>query len=322
MQRPPHYGLGLAALGALVLTPDTLLMRLSQMDGLAMLVWRALALGTVFWAIFLLTSRAPRNLGLLLTRPGLTVIACQSANAALFSLGISMAPVAVVLLAVATMPVCAALLSRLLYGEPTRRSTWITMAAVLLGIALAVSGKGGTGHGTTEASNTLVGALCGLGVALTLGLSFVTLRHAPRLPLLPAMGSGALISGLCGLVLIAPGALTEGHALPILATGLLILPISFFCLSSASRHTAAANVSLLMLLETVLGPVWVWAFLPESPSPRMLLGGAIVVASLALYILSTRRRPVSASSLAKYAGGEAPRAEGAEPPARPPAARP
>ncbi|WP_226621585.1 DMT family transporter [Alloyangia pacifica] len=313
MQRHPFYGLGLAALGALVLTPDTLLMRLSGMEGLSMLVWRGIALGATFWAIFLATARGPRNLHLLLTRPGLTVIACQSANAALFSLGIAVAPVAVVLLAVAAMPVCAALLSRLLYGEPTSRATWITMGAVLLGIGLAVSGKGDL----AASPGTFMGALCGFGVALTLGLSFVTLRHAPALPLLPAMGSGALISGLCGLALVPAGALTDGQVLPILATGLVILPVSFFCLSSASRHTAAANVSLLMLLETVLGPVWVWAILGEAPTPRMLLGGALVVTSLALYILTTRRRAArapAASSLSKYARGEARSAEGAEPP--------
>lgn len=313
MQRHPFYGLGLAALGALVLTPDTLLMRLSGMEGLSMLTWRGLALGATFWAIFLLTTRGPRNLRLLLTRPGLTVIACQSANAALFSLGIAVAPVAVVLLAVATMPVCAALLSRLLYGEPTSRATWITMGAVLLGIGLAVSGKGDL----ASSPGTLVGALCGFGVALTLGLSFVTLRHAPALPLMPAMGTGALISGLCGLALVPAGALTGGHVLPILATGAVILPVSFFCLSSASRHTAAANVSLLMLLETVLGPVWVWAFLGEAPSPRMLLGGALVVISLALYIVTTRRRAPRAARVpatANYPGSEARGAEGAEPP--------
>ena len=63
---------------------------------------------------------------------------------------------------------------------------------------------------------------------------------------------------------------------------------SFFSLSSASRYTQAANVSLLMLLETVLGPLWVWLGLGEAPTPRMLAGGAIVIVSLALYILTPR----------------------------------
>ncbi|HBT00554.1 DMT family transporter [Salipiger marinus] len=293
MTTHPLYGLGLATLGALILTPDVLLMRLSGLDGLSMLAWRGTALGLTFWAIWLLTARRPLALAPLATRAGITVILCQTANAALFALGVSLAPAAVVLLAVATMPVWAAVLARLLHGEATSRATWVAMAAVLAGIALAISGKGDLGIGPVA----LLGALCGLGVAVTLGLSFVTLRHAPTLPLLPAMGTGALISGLAGLTLAAPGAPTDGAILPILATGLVILPASFFCLSTASRHTAASNVSLLMLLETVLGPLWVWLVLAEAPTPRMLAGGAVVVASLALYLAATRprRRPLPAA---------------------------
>jgi drug/metabolite transporter (DMT)-like permease len=52
----------------------------------------------------------------------------------------------------------------------------------------------------------------------------------------------------------------------------------------ASRHTHASNVSLLLLLETVLGPLWVWLGLGERPTPVMLAGGAVVVGSLALYL--------------------------------------
>ena len=81
-----------------------------------------------------------------------------------------------------------------------------------------------------------------------------------------------------------------GRRPAILVTALLILPASFFSLSQASRYTQAANVSLLMLLETVLGPLWVWIALGEAPTARMLTGGAIVLASLALYILLPQHR--------------------------------
>ncbi|HKK84489.1 MAG TPA: EamA/RhaT family transporter, partial [Roseovarius sp.] len=73
-------------------------------------------------------------------------------------------------------------------------------------------------------------------------------------------------------------------------TGIIVLPVSFFLLSLASRYTHASNVSLLMLLETVLGPLWVWLGVGEAPTPMMLTGGTIVVVSLGLYILWTGRR--------------------------------
>ena len=105
-----------------------------------------------------------------------------------------------------------------------------------------------------------------------------------------ALGTGALLAGLMGLLVAGPGRITDGNVAAILVTALLILPASFFSLSQASRYTQAANVSLLMLLETVLGPLWVWIALGEAPTARMLTGGAIVLASLALYILLPQRR--------------------------------
>lgn len=287
MRKHPLYGIGLAAFGAMVITPDALFMRLSGMNGAQMLGWRGLCVGTIFWAAWLLTARErTAALPRLATRAGLAVVAAQYFNAALFPLGIAAAPVAVVLLSVATMPVWAAILSRFILGEPTRPATWVTIAAVLAGIAIAVSGKGDLAVNRAA----LTGALCGLGVAACLAVTFVTLRLKPGLPLLPALGSGALLTGITGLALTGPARMAEGSVPAILVTGLLILPLSFFSLTSAARHTQAANVSLLMLLETVIGPIWVWAVLGEAPTLRMLTGGAIVLGSLALYILVTGRR--------------------------------
>jgi drug/metabolite transporter (DMT)-like permease len=89
--------------------------------------------------------------------------------------------------------------------------------------------------------------------------------------------------------------MTEGTVWAILVCALLILPLSFFALNEASRHTAAANVSLLLLLETVLAPVWVWLGTGEAPSRRMMAGGAVVVVTLAIYVLDTRRTQSRAS---------------------------
>lgn len=289
-----NRGLALALAGALLLTPDAALMRLSGMDAGQMLAWRGLCMGAMFLAAWALTARNRRaDLAALASPVAALVIACQTANATLFPLGIAAAPVAPVLLGVATVPVWAAVLARLLYGERTAPATWRAMAAVLAGIALAVSG-----HGDPDATgNALIGAACGIGVAMALGLNFVTLRHHPGLPLLPAIGAGALLAGLFGLVAATPARLTEGALLPILAAALLVLPLSFFLLSAAARHTSAATVSLLMLLETALGPLWVWLATAEAPSPSALAGGTVVIVALAVYLAPPRRaRPLASAS--------------------------
>ncbi|MFO8127281.1 MAG: DMT family transporter [Yoonia sp.] len=286
LQNSASYGVGLALAGALLLTPDALLMRISGMSGFQMLGWRGLCLGLIFLTAWALTSKARRtDLARLGSGTAVIVIACQVMNTTLFPIGIAIAPVAPVLLGVATVPVWSALLARWLYAETATRATWIAIALVILGLTVAISDKG---EAALDA-DALAGAACGLGVAFALALIFVTLRHNPRLPLLLVIGLGSMLSGTAGWLSIGSAQMTDGTVWAVLLSALLILPLSFFALNEASRHTAAANVSLLLLLETVLAPIWVWLGTGETPSPRMMVGGAVVIVTLAVYVLRMRR---------------------------------
>ena len=62
--------------------------------------------------------------------------------------------------------------------------------------------------------------------------------------------------------------------------GVVVMPISFFCLAAAPRYISGAEVAMFYLLETVLAPVWVWMIFSETPSTRSLIGGAILVVAL------------------------------------------
>lgn len=292
MKSHPLYGIALAGIGTLVLTPDALLMRLSQMDGFQMTAWRGLLMGTVMIGLWACLSRdRGADLRHLVSGSGLAIVGCQFFNSLLFSLAIAMAPVAVVLFGLATVPVCAAVLAWLILGEPTRRATWLAIAAVMCGILIAV--LGGEGQHVQLNWRALIGAVFGLGVAIVLATNFVVMRARPQLPILLVIGCGAFLAGLFGLAVTGPSQMANGQIWAMVVTGTVVLPLSFFLMSSASRYTHASNVSLLLLLETVLGPLWVWLGVGEAPTPTMLLGGAIVVTSLALYILlseRTRRR--------------------------------
>lgn len=289
MMRHPLFGLGLAIFGTLTLTPDALLMRLSRMDGFQMVAWRGLLMGMMLLLAWALSSRDHRADLACLCRPsGVTIVICQVFNSTLFCLGIAIAPVAVVLLGVAAVPVCAAILAWLILGERTRPATWLAIAAVLGGIALAISGTAADGLSLDLAA--LYGALFGLGVAVVLALNFVVLRARPGLPILLAIGIGAMIAGGIGLMITGTDQMMRGTVWAMALTGAVVLPVSFFCLSLAARHTHAANVSLIMLLETVLGPLWVWLVIGETPTARMILGGLIVVISLAIFLTHTAHR--------------------------------
>ena len=285
-------GLMLALAGALLLTPDTLLMRLSGLDGGAMLAWRACLAGLVFLSIGLIArfKEEKGNRARVASFGFWSLVICQIGNTSFFAFGIALAPVAVVLLAVATVPVIAALLGYFLLGELADRRVWTTIVLVFSGILMSVAGD--IERGMNIDFETLLGACCGLAVAISLAFNFVIIRKNKTVPFELAIGLGALIAG-CTAFYVWPAAwqVRGASLIYISVTGLIILPVSFFLLSKASRLTSAANVSMIMLLETVLGPLWVWLGIKETPNSLTLLGGVLVVGALGFFLYRQAGEP-------------------------------
>jgi len=281
-------GLTLAIFGALLLTPDTLFMRLSQLDGFNMLLWRGGLSGLAYFMIWL-WMRGPRDLSNIWTRNFAIIVACQTGNAALFSLAIALAPVIVVLIGVATVPIFAALLSRLLLGEALSMRTLITAAMVFLGLFISVLGSDDE-HLMLDLT-TLIGAGLGLGVAFSLAMNFTIIRKDTDVPFVLAIAVGAIAAaGLAAVfaTTFAWPALPQMAAIAL--TGIFILPLSFVTLSYAARFVPSSTVSLIMLLETVLGPLWVWWGIGEAPSAMMLIGGGIVLTCLSVFLILEGRK--------------------------------
>ena len=285
-------GLMLALAGALLLTPDTLLMRLSELDGGAMLAWRACLAGLVFLSIGLIArfKEEKGNRARVSSFGFWSLVICQIGNASFFAFGIALAPVAVVLLAVATVPVIAAFLGYFLLGELADRRVWATIVLVFSGILMSVAGD--IERGMNIEFETLLGACCGLAVAISLAFNFVIIRKNKTVPFELAIGLGALIAG-CTAFYVWPAAwqVRGASLIYISLTGLIILPVSFFLLSKASRLTSAANVSMIMLLEAVLGPLWVWLGIKETPNSLTLLGGVLVVGALGFFLYRQAGEP-------------------------------
>jgi drug/metabolite transporter (DMT)-like permease len=289
LKNPGTIGLSLALFGALLLTPDTLFMRISELDGFTMLAWRGGLSGIgylLIWAWFSL--RLELKIPNVLTLSFAIVVICQIINATFFSLAIAVAPVTIVLISVATAPIFSAILSWFFLGETLSKFSIGTAILVLLGLYISV--LGGDATLIELDTSTLLGALFGLGVAFTLAMNFTIIRKDKNVPFVLAIGIGALLAGSLGLLcadnLYWP---PVKNMAAIAVTGIIILPVSFCTLSYAARFVPSSTVSLIMLLETVLGPLWIWWGIGEEPTNAMLLGGAIVVFSLTAFLINQRK---------------------------------
>ena len=283
-------GIVLALLGALILTPDTLLMRLSELTGGQMVAWRATQAGIIFLIIglfpFLLSRSGVKPK--IWRKSFVALVFVQMANVFCFAYGIYLAPVAIVLIAVATVPVFSIILGALVLKEAVDVRTWAIVIIVFFGVTLSVIGDINSYDNIFNLSSIL-GGLCGLVVAFSLACNFVIIRKDKEVAFPLALGTGGILCGLLAFYFWPSASeINLKGMFYISITGLLILPLSFILLSRASRMTPASNVSIVMLLETILGPLWVWTFTTESPQFLTITGGIIVILAL-IYFFSNKR---------------------------------
>lgn len=282
-------GIFLALLGALILTPDTLLMRLSELSGGQMVAWRATQAGSIFFIIglcpFILSRSGVKPK--IWRKSFVALVFVQMANVFCFAYGIYLAPVAIVLIAVATVPVFSIILGAVVLKEAVDMRTWAIVVIVFLGVTLSVIGD----INSYDIFNlsSILGGLCGLVVAFSLACNFVIIRKDKEVAFPLALGTGGILCGLLAFYFWPSASeINLKGMFYISITGLLILPLSFILLSRASRMTPASNVSIIMLLETILGPLWVWTFTTERPQFLTIIGGIIVILAL-IYFFSNKR---------------------------------
>jgi drug/metabolite transporter (DMT)-like permease len=111
-------------------------------------------------------------------------------------------------------------------------------------------------------------------------LTFV--RRFPRISAFSAISCGGLLTALLVLPLASPLAISQADLGYLLIMGLYVVPIGTALMYVGPRYIPAAEVGLLLLLESILGPLWVWLALAEQPGIYTLMGGAVVLSTLAI----------------------------------------
>ena len=64
---------------------------------------------------------------------------------------------------------------------------------------------------------------------------------------------------------------------------IMCVALPFVLVTIAPRFIAAAEVNLFFLLETIIGPIWVWLVIKEQPTPETILGGLIIIITIAIH---------------------------------------
>ncbi len=282
-ERTHLYGLAITLSGVIILSPDSALIRAITGPALLVTFWRGLMIGVVILSFFLIQYRG--RLFPLLRSIGPTgfAVACSFAfGTTMFVTAIKYTVVANALIILSAIPLLAALLSLLVLKEQIALRTWLTIAAAMIGMGLIFWDGLGTGN--------WVGNLAALGCALAGAIEFVLIRRAKAVNLVPAIGVGGLLVALGLVWFVDPWAIRPEEYGTLALMGLLVQPLSFALITLGPRYLTAPEVGLIMLLETLLGPLWVWWFHGEIPPESTYWGGGIVLGALVLNALAGMRR--------------------------------
>ena len=269
-------GLLITACGVLVISPDGLLTRLILTDHWTMIFWRALLLSFGMWLMISLTS--PNRVWQqyrTVKGPGLFMVVAYSLGTISFIFAITHTSVANTLIILSTTPLFAALISRVLLHEKIQPRTMIAILLVVVGISVIASGS-------IQQQGGLAGDIAAIFGSFFLACGFTFVRRFPHVSAFSAISCGGLLTALLILPLATPFSVSQADMGYLLVMGLYMVPIGTSLMFLGPRYIPAAEVGLLLLLESILGPVWVWMALGEEPGSSTLLGGAIVLSTLAI----------------------------------------
>ena len=266
-------GVLLVACAAVCWSSGGLIARLVTTTPWTTSLWRSL-FATLFLAVVLRIVRGRsivaqwRDGG----RPIAAVAACMALASTCFIFSLAYTSVANTLILISTGPYVAGLLGWLMLGERVAPRTWITMGVALAGAVIMVSDSYSRG--------AIVGDLLAIVMAVSFATATVLVRSRPETPMAPASALATTLTALVALPFSEPLRTTARDLGLLAAFGVGNYGLGFLLFMAGARLIPAAQSALVGMLETVLGPLWVWLVLDERPGVATLVGGALILAAL------------------------------------------
>ena len=273
-------GLLMTIFAVVILSPDSVLIRLvedasSEVDSWTVLFWRGLLYAAGVSLLVLIKYRSKtiaefKNIG----KGGLLIGLFSGISTGTFVFAIVYTSIANALVIISTGPIMIAIVAWFLLKEKSSLFTWTSMIIVFIGIYIVMSGSFG--------GDSLVGDFFALITAVMMGFTFTLTRKYKDVNMVPVNAIGGLIAALIAFLMANKFTVPAEVVGYIIAMG-AILSISFSLITIAPRYMPAAEVGMIMPLETVLGSLIAWYVINEVPSVNALVGGTIVIVTLFIH---------------------------------------
>ena len=266
----------LAFIAVMLITPDSILIRLSSIETWWMLFYRGaipfvvVLIGLIFFYKNNLL-KALINIGY----PGVFYVISFSICNITFIISIQNTNVANTLVMIAMAPMLSAILGSIFLKEVPDRKTWIAIIITLIAVTYIF-------HDSIEMGN-FYGDLFGIITAFGLACNAVIARYAKNRDLVPSAVIGKLCVAIFAFFFVDTFALVETDLIFVPLMCVMCVAIPFVLVTIAPRFIPAEEVNLFFLLETIIGPFWVWLVINEQPSIETIQGGVVIILTIAIH---------------------------------------
>ena len=266
----------LAFVAVMFITPDSLFIRLSNIDTWGLVFYIAIIpFFTVFLGMLLIYKLNFFKIFINSGIHGLIYVVTFSITNITFVVSIQNTNVANTLVMIATAPMLSAVLSSIFLREPTDKKTLISIIITFISVIYIFSDSFKLGN--------FYGDVLGFVTAIGLAIGAVTIRSAKTKNLVPAAVVGKLFVGTFALFFIESFVLENRDLIIVPLMCILCVAIPFVLVTIAPRYIPAAEVNLFFLLETIIGPIWVWLIIKEQPTTETLIGGIVIIITIAIH---------------------------------------
>ena len=266
----------LAFVGVMFITPDSLFIRLSKIGTWELLFYRgAIPFFFVLIGLLLFYKKNFLNALLKIGYVGIFYIISFSACNITFIISIQNTNVANTLIMVALAPMLSAILAAIFLKEPTNRNTWAAIFVTFFSVTFIFYDSIQLGN----IKGDIYGFITALGLAINANLA----RYAKDIDLVPSAVIGKLVVAFFAFFFVDNFYLSGMDLFIVPLMCVMCVAIPFVLVTIAPRFISAPEVNLFFLLEVILGPIWVWLIIKEQPSLQTIIGGIIIIITIALH---------------------------------------
>ena len=266
----------LAFIAVMFITPDSIFIRLSNIETWGMLFYRgAIPFVTVLIGLLFFYKSNFLKALLGIGYPGIFYVLSFSICNITFIISIQNTNVANTLVMIAMAPMLSAILGAIFLKEIPDQKTWLAIIITFFAVAYIF-------HDSIELGN-FYGDIFGLITAFGLACNAVLARYAKDRDLVPSAVIGKLCVALFSLLFVESFTLVESDIIIVPLMCIMCVAIPFVLVTIAPRFIPAEEVNLFFLLETIIGPIWVWLVIKEQPSIEALQGGLVIITTIAVH---------------------------------------